>query len=302
MNLRILLGQTSSGKSDYAVQMAKDLESAVVVSCDSRQVYRGLDLGTGKVEGQWLEFKDIEKPNDLDRELFQVFDSIYYFESIPHFLIDHVDPAVQHTLSDYVHDWCETIDQIQNQTKCEHIILAGGTGLYAEAIIKEFKFISDKSIEDKYNIRKEEINKLDLNELQELNQIELNDSDFQNPPRLVSAILNHEFKKHLKKPDYPKFKQVTKLEKHIDTEEVNRKINLRLSKRIDDGMIAEVEQMMETLPSETILGFGMEYRLTHQLLLGLLSYDEYVTQTAKEIRRYAKRQRTWLRSWNGTKV
>ena len=289
MQLITLLGQTSSGKSNLAIDLVKNLnfkgKKACIVGCDSRQVYRGLSIGTGKVEGSWI----------YDNETYK---SIFEFEGVTHYMIDFVNPEINYNLQNFVSDFYDLILDIQNSF--DYVILVGGTGLYAKAIIEQIDLGNIKSqYLQAYNEYKIELQNLDLLELQlklkDLN-IQLNNSDHNNRVRLVSNLLkNHSQKLGWIKPSqYFKFEKQYLFAIEVDQNQLKQKIENRLIQRFNKGLIDEIKQF-EYLGEPKFLSLGLEYRQAWHFMHGKLTHSQLQINLLTENLQYAKRQLTWLK-------
>lgn len=280
-------GQTASGKSEMAVELAKQLQDCWIISCDSRQIYKYLDLGTGKVEGQW---EAIVYKNQLLHT--------YLYKGVPHFFIDTIDPSKQYTLAHFLADFR---DFCNNNTLPKFIILCGGTGLYIKAVLEEYHLSQIKpEYEETYSTTKLELQGLSLSQLQSIffdiaPEKSINDSELQNPRRLVNHILNHkgEQLKWVAPIVLPAFSTTYNFAIKVNQENLYHQIELRILNRIDQGMIQEI-QSLDYLGSNRLLSLGLEYRLTHLFLLGQLTYFEYIKKLTQESINYAQRQLTWL--------
>jgi tRNA dimethylallyltransferase len=289
MQLITILGQTSSGKSDLAIQLAKHLISIgkkiCIVGCDSRQIYKGLNIGTGKVEGQLIY--DYE----LKMEVFE-------FGSIKHFMIDFVDPEVDYHLQNYISDFYDLMIEIRESF--DFVILVGGTGLYAKAINENLnlgnvkpEFVSD------YENYKSMLQAQPINRLQESANnllIELNNSDYNNKIRLVSNLLKAHCEDHnwLENSQYYPFEKQYFFAISIVQSELKNKIETRLIQRYNQGLVDEIKQF-EYLGEAKFLSLGLEYRQGWLFIRGKLSKEELQTNLLTENLQYAKRQLTWLK-------
>lgn len=277
MNLIAILGQTSSGKSELAVQLAKKLGRACVINCDSRQIYRGLNVGTGKVEGHW------------DKKM-------YFYKNIEHFLIDSVNPETQFALIDYLQAFVKLIPELE--TKYDTIILSGGTGFWAKAILEkvELGFVKAQ-FDTEYQEFKRKLQSKTITQLQNLVGAKiLNQSDFQNPYRLVSHLLRQEsiHQNWLSPIQYPNFESTKAFVIQVDQEVLKQKIKSRLVERVSLGIVEETEKILY-LGRDRIWQLGLEYRLSWCYLHGLITQTEYENKLVQENLQYAKRQLTWLK-------
>jgi tRNA dimethylallyltransferase len=280
MQLITILGPTSSGKSQLAVQIAKTLPKSCIVGCDSRQVYQKLDFGTGKINGKWQNGK-------------------YYYQGIEHFLIDHVSLETEYCVIDFVIDFCKVIASIR--TTFETVILVGGTGLYAKAILDQMDLgIVQNRFKTEYEQCKIQLQKSSLIELQRQVLklgIELNNSDFQNKIRLVSRILKTTAmsRNWIQNVDYPKFETQTSFCIDLQTEVLKQNIATRLQNRIGQEIIQETLFLMTKFPAK-INSLGLEYRLTFLYLIGMMDKPEYLRNLLQQNFAYAKRQKTWFQN------
>jgi tRNA dimethylallyltransferase len=286
-------GPTASGKSDLAVELAKKLgvENCWLISTDSRQIYKGLNLGTGKVEGS---FKN----------------GIFYFEGARHFLIDYVDPKLNYTLADYLKDYCDLFEN-EYLSSPKYVILVGGTGLYSKAILEEYQpGILKLEFANSFEKMQRQLRQLDLFSLQQKyleiskdSLTTLNHSEFFNPRRLVAKILHFSGQKQnwFTNLTYPKYTQKLDFRIDIETPDLQSKIRKRLVVRIDEGMIEEIENF-EYLGFKKLWSLGLEYRMISLYLRGLLTYEEMLTKLTGQINQYAKRQVTWLNKQNSIKI
>ena len=280
-------GQTASGKSDLAVELAKSLGDCWIVGCDSRQIYKYLNFGTGKIEGCW-------EAVIYQNQLLHTF----LYEQTPHFFIDYVDPSKRYTLTDFLIDFR---DFVAGHNLPKYIILCGGTGLYIKAILERYQLdaIKPEHIKD-YEDAKVQLQAYNLTDLQNKyseipTQAPLNQSDFHNPRRLANHILNYHSKTNRwgEPIILPQFQKTINLAIRHDQESLYKKISDRILSRIKNGMIEEVHTL-SYLGTERLIELGLEYRHTHLYLLGQFSYDEYIQKLAQSSINYAQRQLTWL--------
>lgn len=264
-----VVGPTSSGKSDVAVLIAKKI-GGEVISADSRQVYKGMDIGTGKVTKKEMA-------------------------GIPHHLLNVASPKRVFTVADYQKQARKAIENILVKNKIP--ILCGGTGLYIRSVIDDLdipdvppdnklrKELTKKSASDLFAILK----RMDKRRAAEI--------DRHNPVRLIRAI---EITKTLGKvpPLKDKESKYNLLEIGLNPGQkiLNERIRVRLLKRIKSGMIKEVKDLHESGVSFTRMeDMGLEYRYVSRYLQGLLKKNEMVVELNKEIEKYAKRQMTWFK-------
>lgn len=281
----VILGPTSGGKTSLAVQLAYKFEGEIV-SADSRQVYRGMDIGTGK---------DLSEFSFKDKEGVDV--------SIPYHLIDIVDPKDDFDVVAWNKKAKIAIDDILKRGKLP--IVAGGTGLYLQSLVDNYDFSEIKPDRKE----REELEKKDTEELiQILKKIkpeiaeELDDNDIGNKRRLIRYIEilknNKDFslKNSLKKENNYDF---LLLGVTFPREILNQRIYKRLINRIEkEGMIDEVKKLHKDGLSWNKLGsFGLEYKHVSLYLNDKLLYMELIEKLFIAIRQFAKRQMTWFRRW-----
>lgn len=270
-DLIVVLGPTACGKTALAVQMAA-LMNAEIIGADSRQVYRGLDIGTGK-----------------DLEEYTVKG-----QNIPYHLIDILDPGADYNAWLFQRDALKTCLDIQNRKKMP--LICGGTGLYIESFLLNYPF---NSVEPDEGLRAE-LEKLSTEEL--ANRLDkfhpgLTDEDRNNRHR-VMRMLETELSKPKENPDILDYSIKKPIVFGIDMprEIVRSRISTRLQTRLDEGMIKETEQLLKSgVDKKWLFKLGLEYRFLSQYILGELTYDEMFSGLETAIHRFAKRQMTWFR-------
>lgn len=284
-----VLGPTASGKSDVAIQIAHTFHGEII-SCDSRQIYRGMDIGTGKV---------IRDPHPKE----------YFFsENVRHHLIDIVSPKTEYNIAKFKKKAEKNIVEI---LKRNHLpILCGGTGFWAETLIEQ-RDIS--SIPPNPKLRKK-LETYSANEL--FDQLSLLDSerakhiDRYNSVRLIRsleiAIHNQEFSIDSKTTSFSKRreKKAPRILWHIiilnpPKNILRNNIEIRLDQRLRQGLIEEVNYLhfKKHISWKRLDRFGLEYRWVSRYLKKELSYEAMRDSLFSDIRHYAKRQLTWLRRW-----
>ncbi|MFC1678173.1 tRNA (N6-isopentenyl adenosine(37)-C2)-methylthiotransferase MiaB [Patescibacteria group bacterium] len=280
----VILGPTSSGKTSLAVKLALKYNGEIV-SADSRQVYKGMDVGTGK---------------DLDE--YKVQSKKSKVKKVPYHLIDVVSPRTEFNLAKYQKLANKAIEDILNRGKLP--IIVGGTGLYLEALVDGYQLSVGKP--DKK--LRQELEKLSKDELfKKLAKLDtgyansLNNSDRNNKRRLI-RYLEIRSSKEAKLPigslasrDF----DFLILGLDIPRIELNDRINKRLIHRLDkQGMVEEVRDLQNQGVSwKRLESFGLEYRFVSQYLQNKFKYDEMVERLNIAIRQFAKRQMTWFRRW-----
>jgi tRNA dimethylallyltransferase len=266
--LIVVLGPTASGKSDVAVQIAKKFNGEII-SADSRQVYRGMDIGTGKITKDEMQ-------------------------GIPHYLLDVSSPKKVFSVSEYRKFANKIIQKILSENKLP--IICGGTGFYIDAAVSNAVF---PEVPPNKKLRKE----LELKSLEELQKmiIELDPErakriEMKNKVRLVRAI---EIATALGSvPQVKKSDPYDTLYIGINwpKEKLHERIQTRLISRLKAGMIKEVENLYNDGVSwKRMHALGLEYRYVSLFLRGKLTEEEMIEKLSLEIRHYAKRQMTWFK-------
>lgn len=276
----VILGTTASGKTGLGIELARNFKGEIV-SADSRQVYRGLDIGTGK------DLPDYEKGG----------------ERVSYHLIDVVDPCERFSVADFQKRAFVAMDDIIVRNKVP--IVVGGTGQYLEALVDNYVLSETRPDE----VLRQELEKKGIDELYEmilgLNKIfasKINDRDKKNKRRLIRyvEVLNAS-KGHfepLKRPRESKYEFLIlglTWPKEILAERIDKRLKERLEK---EDMVGEVQGLeREGVSFERLEEFGLEYRYIAQYLKDELEYDEMVERIARESKKFAKRQMTWYRRW-----
>ena len=271
VNLIIVTGPTASGKTSFAAHLARFLDSEII-SADSRQVYRDMNIGTGK------DYED------------------YFVDGvqIPYHLIDIKDAGYKYNIYEYQQDFIDAFKQITERSKIP--ILAGGTGLYIDAVTKGYKLVKvPTNIHLRVGLEKKELPEL-VSMLKSLKPELHNTTDTTNKKRTIRAIEiaiyneSHEITDHY----FPKIKPLIFGIKY-DRESRRRRITERLHERIHTGMIEEVENLLEKVEAEDLIFYGLEYKFTTKHLTGELSREEMIRKLEIAIHQFAKRQMTWFR-------
>lgn len=266
-----VLGATAGGKTAFAAKLAY-LTDREIISADSRQVYRRMDIGTGK---------------DLE-------DYVVDGMRVPVHLIDICEPGTKYNVYQYQQDFIASFREIQSREK--NAILCGGSGMYIEAIIKEYELIAvPHNPELRKKLEPEEISSLTdwLKSYKNLHNI----SDTSDKERLIRAIEIAEY--YAQHPDFAMEKTGINhlvLGIKFDRDSRRRRISERLKQRLDSGMAEEVKSLMESgIDSETLIYYGLEYKYLALYLTGKISYDEMYNKLETAIHQFSKRQMTWFR-------
>jgi len=271
-NCIIITGTTASGKTKLACKLAHEM-NAEIISLDSRQVYKGLNIGTGK---------------DLDEYIIDG-------TPIPYHLIDIADIQENFHLQKFIEHFIEAYQDIMSRNKTA--ILCGGTGLYLDAILKQHSYAAVPIDED----LRERLRTFSHDELLKKFNIYENEfstmADISSSKRLIRAIEISEYlqRHELPKTDFPELHPLIYCIKS-DRDERRKRISARLTHRIKNGMIEEVNTLIKSGYSADRLQFlGLEYKYVTSYILCKINYDEMLGQLETAIHQFAKRQMTWYR-------
>ena len=266
-----VLGPTASGKTTLAVALA-DAMDGEIISADSRQVYRRMDLGTGK---------------DLN-------DYIINGKCIPYHLIDIVEPGTKYNVFEYQRDFLDAYHLVCSKGRFP--ILCGGTGLYLESVLRGYRLMP---VPENPELR----SRLEQKSLEELTAILStykklhNTTDVDTVKRAVRAIeIEEYYREHAcEGRDFPEIKALV-IGTEIDRDLRRQKISARLKQRLDEGMLDEIRSLLsEGIPPENLIYYGLEYKYLTQHILGELTDEEMFRQLEIAIHQFAKRQMTWFR-------
>ena len=266
-----IIGPTASGKTALAAQVAYRLGTEII-SGDSRQVYRRMDLGTGK---------------DLS-------DYSVQGTPIPYHLIDIREPGTKYNVFEYQHDFHEVFAAIRAKGKVP--VLCGGTGLYIEAVLKGYKLLDVPQ----NPMLRESLKGKSLEELTRLlatYKTLHNKTDVDSAQRAIRAIEIEEYYR-TQDPEKHEYEPLDSLIIGLDIsrEERRAKISYRLRERLEAGMVDEVRALLdEGIPPEDLIYYGLEYKYLTQYVIGQLNYEEMVRLLEIAIHQFAKRQMTWFR-------
>lgn len=270
-DLITIVGPTASGKTSFACKLADDLNTEII-SGDSRQVYRGMDIGTGK---------------DLS-------DYIVDGKAIPYHLIDIRDAGYKYNIFEYQHDFYQAYTSIKERNKIP--VLCGGSGLYIESVLKGYNLIN---VPENKDLRQQ----LEGKSLTELTDILAsykslhNNTDVDTAQRAIRAIEIEEYKKinNADCNEYPPLNSLI-VGVDIDRELRRQRISMRLKARLEEGMIEEVQSLLDAgIAPDDILYYGLEYKFVTQYLLKEISYNQMYSELEIAIHQFAKRQMTWFR-------
>jgi len=271
LNLIVILGPTASGKTKIAAQLAAKIDTEII-SADSRQVYRGMDIGTGK------DLADFTVNN----------------KSIPYHLIDIVNPGYKYNVFEYQNDFIKTFKSLTEQKKIP--ILCGGTGMYIDAVLRGYKLIQ---VPVNASLRQQ----LENHSLEKLRILlaeyksEHNGSDTDTKKRAIRAIEIQEYYKNHPEISFsiPKINPVI-FGTDISRELRRKRISERLKARLDEGLIEEAKQLYENgLSIEDMMYYGLEYKFLGMYISGQIDYDSMQSKLEIAIHQFAKRQMTWFR-------
>lgn len=270
-DLITILGPTASGKTPLAAALAYDLQTEII-SADSRQIYRGMDLGTGK-----------------DLADYTVNGTV-----VPYHLIDIAEPGYKYNVFEFQRDFLVAYQAISEKGMCP--ILCGGTGMYIESVLKGYRLLpvpenpelraslSDKSLEELTRI---------LSGYKKLH----NSTDVDTVKRAIRAIEIEEYYRNapIEERDFPSLKSLI-IGLQIDRELRREKITRRLRQRLDEGMVEEVKTLLQQgVSAESLIYYGLEYKYLTLYVTGQLSYEEMFEELETAIHQFAKRQMTWFR-------
>lgn len=269
-NLITILGPTAVGKTRLGALLANRF-GGEIISADSRQVYRGMDIGTGK---------------DID-------DYIVEGRPVPYHLVDVIDPGEEFNLFAFNKLFYKAVNEILSRAKIP--VLVGGTGLYLHSILKGYKLNKVDFDADKYD----ELNKLDVESLKKklfaLNPAPHNTTDLLIKDRIIKAILiagKNEFESIPNKIDLNSLV----IGVNVDRKIVRERITNRLRKRLESGMVEEVQNLLDKgITFEKLEFFGLEYKFIAKFIKNEITYEEMFEKLNTAIHQFAKRQMTWFR-------
>ncbi len=267
--LIVILGPTATGKTRLSARLANEFNGEII-SADSRQVYRGMDIGTGK---------------DLNDFFVEGKKIIYH-------LIDIIEPTEEFNLYLFIKYFNHSFNEIIKKGKIP--FLAGGTGLYISSVLQQYNLKQA----DFSSLKQKEIQQLSIDKLREillnLKRKVHNTTDLLDKDRIIKAILIE-----ISRDDtlsVPKEISPLVIGINLAREEIKKNITVRLKKRLDEGMIEEVKSLLSKgIPLKRLYGFGLEYKMAAMYLNNELSYDDMFNKLNSDIHKFAKRQMTWFR-------
>ena len=266
-----IIGPTASGKTAFAAALAARLDTEII-SGDSRQVYRSMDIGTGK----------------------DLADYMVDGKQIPYHLIDICNPGDKYNVFEYQHDFHKAFEEIRKKGKLP--ILCGGPGMYIESVLRGFKLLD---VPQNPALR-ESLKGKSLAELEQIlasYKVLHNKTDVDSAQRAIRAIEIEEFYK-TEAPDKREYAPINSLiiGVDIDRDLRRKKISKRLRARLDEGMVDEVRAILATgVNPDDLIYYGLEYKFLTLYIIGQLTYNEMVSQLEIAIHQFAKRQMTWFR-------
>jgi tRNA dimethylallyltransferase len=275
-----ILGTTATGKTQLAAQLAA-LIGGEIISADSRQVYRGMDIGSGK---------------DLN-------EFVVNGQNIPFHLIDVVDPGYEYNVFEFQNDFFEAYNQIIEKEQIP--ILCGGTGMYIESVLKGYQLVKVPR-DEALRVRLDKKSEVELQEMLRQTRMPHNTTDSTDRERMFRAIeIDSYYQEH---PDLirktPKINAIN-FGMRYERNEIRDRITNRLEHRLQNGLLEEVQQLINSGISPDILKFyGLEYRFITQYLLEEISYNSMFQELNTAIHQFAKRQETWWRKMEkqGTRI
>mgnify|MGYP003297904533 CR=1 FL=1 len=271
IDLITILGPTASGKTTFAANLAARLDSEII-SGDSRQVYRRMDIGTGK------DLADYEVDG----------------KKIPYHLIDIAEPGYKYNVFEFQRDFLNAYQDVRERGKTP--ILCGGTGLYIESVLKGYKLLpvpENKELREKL----QNCSLAELTEMLKSYKTLHNTTDVDTVKRAIRAIEIEEYyqSQPMEVSAFPQINSVI-IGVDIDREERRRKISARLRSRLDEGMVDEVRAILDSgVSSDDMIYYGLEYKYLTNYIIGNLTYEQMVSELEIAIHQFAKRQMTWFR-------
>ena len=267
-----VVGPTACGKTSLAVDIALAIEGGEIISADSRQVYRGMDIGTGKDVAEYTRGS----------------------VTVPSHLLDIVDAGEKYNLFEYQRDFLTAYDSIVQRGGFP--IVCGGSGLYVESVLKGYRLLP---VPENVALRAE----LEQKSLEELTAILAgyrslhNNTDTDSKKRAIRAIEIEEYYRNcpVEERSFPQIKALT-VGVQVEREVRRQRISRRLRERLDAGMVDEVKCLLDSgIAPEQLIYYGLEYKFLTQYVIGEIGYDDMVKGLEIAIHQFAKRQMTWFR-------
>ncbi len=267
-----VVGPTACGKTSLAVDLAMAIDGAEIISADSRQVYRGMDIGTGKDIAEYTRGG----------------------VTVPVHLLDIVDAGYKYNVFEFQKDFLAAYENIKSRSGFP--LMCGGSGLYVESVLKGYRLLP---VPENTQLRE----RLEQYSLEELTGILAayktlhNNTDTDNKKRAIRAIEIEEYYRHcpVEKRSFPSLNVLT-VGVSVDREVRRERISRRLIDRLENGMVEEVKGLLDSgLTVEQLVYYGLEYKFITLYLTGAMGYSEMVQGLEIAIHQFAKRQMTWFR-------
>ncbi len=278
----VILGPTASGKTNLSIELAQKY-NAYIISADSRQVYTGMDIATGKITGSW---KQINSQN------------IFVAHDIPHFLIDCIDPNKEFSLSDWQKLTLQIINNKSHITDGKVPIIVGGTGLYISSIVDNYQLPKSKT-DKELRAQLEALSLKDLlHDLEQLDPKTFEVIDHANKRKVIRALefakqTNQSFTQSAQQSDSPY--DILQIGIEIPREALYEKINNRVDHMFKNGIIEEAQQLITNYSIDLPSMSGIGYHEIKQYLDGNISLEQAKSNIKQHSRNYAKRQLTWFK-------
>lgn len=267
-----VVGPTACGKTSLAVDLALSIDGAEIISADSRQVYRGMDIGTGKDLSEYTR-------GDV---------------TVPSHLLDIVDAGEKYNLFEFQHDFLKAYEDIK--ARGAYPVMCGGSGLYVESVLRGYRLLPVPENPD-LRVRLEEKSLEELTAILAGYKSLHNNTDTDSKKRAIRAIEIEEY--YLNCPvEERSFPQINALVVgvSVDREVRRERISRRLRERLKEGMVEEVRALLDSgLDPEQLIYYGLEYKYLTLYLTGAMDYDDMVRGLEIAIHQFAKRQMTWFR-------
>lgn len=270
-DLLVITGPTASGKTSLAVTLAKGM-GGEIISADSRQVYRGMNLGTGK------DYNDY------------IIDGI----RLPCHLIDIAEPGYKYNVFEFQKDFIKVYMSLRERKVFP--VVCGGSGMYADSIVTGYKMFEvppDSGLRVELEKKSMEELKDILSTYRDLHNI----TDIDTRKRVIRAIEIEHFNRNRKQKnlEFPEIRSLV-IGVSLSREERRRRITSRLKKRLEEGLVDEVKQLIDRgISTDTLIYYGLEYKYITLHLTGKLTYNEMFRNLEIAIHQFAKRQMTWFR-------